>query len=401
MIIHEQSISIYKDLKKSESHIFENKIQIRVNFDYSPKVVIDFGDFLREPYRIVMLQSDGSILHQSEITSGFFSLAYRRWIEDSTILVYDNLGVIVKRFNLFDKIKSGKVLVAIESSSLGDTLAWLPYVHKFCEKHKCENLTVTTFWNQLFEGQYSEFRLQNPGYREDGIDVLIGVGWYDESDRNHHKIDPRIIPLQKVASDILGLEYRGELKPKIKKDFILKSEHKKTVCMGMKSTAAAKHWNYTNGWQELIDKLVNCGYQIKVIQKQDVDLNNVINKTGDIDIFERIDDLLQCDFFIGVSSGLSWLAWSLDVPVVLISGFTKPFCEFSDKTLRIHNESVCNGCFNNINFKFDKGDWFWCPVHKNTDQHFICTKSIIPQEVFTKIMDWKDEFGTGVFRCDI
>jgi autotransporter strand-loop-strand O-heptosyltransferase len=389
MIIHESSISIYKNLEKSESHIFKNKIQIRVNFDYSPKVTIDFGDFLREPYRIIILQSDGSVLHQSEICSGFFSMAYRRWIEDSTIFVYDNSGVLVKKFNLFEKLQSGKVLVAVESSSLGDTLAWLPYIQRFAQKYNCPDLTVTTFWNQLFQGEYSEFKLQHPGFRESDIDVLIGVGWYNELDRNHHKEDPRTIPLQKVAADILGVEYVGELRPKVKRNIIPKSREKKTICIGMESTAAAKHWNYPNGWQELTNKLVDFGYEIEVIQKQSNKLNNVIDKTGDIDIFERISDLLQCDFFIGVSSGLSWLAWSLEVPVVLISGFTKPFCEFEDKTLRIINESVCNGCFNNPEFKFDKGDWWWCPVHQNTDQHFVCTKSITPQHVFNKIIDWE------------
>jgi autotransporter strand-loop-strand O-heptosyltransferase len=389
MIIHESSISIYKDLEKSTSHIFRNKIQIRVNFDYSPKVTIDFGDFLREPYKIVILQPDGTVLHQSEISSGFFSMAYRRWIEDSTIFVYDNRGVLVKKFNLFEKIRTGKVLVAIESSSLGDTLAWLPYIHEFCQKHKCLDLTVTTFWNQLFESNYPEFKLQYPGFREPDIDVLIGVGWYNESDRNHHKEDPRTIPLQKVAADILGVDYQGEIKPKINRKIVPKQNTKKTVCIGMESTAAAKHWNYPNGWQELVDKLADFGYEVEVIQKQSNSLNNVVDKTGDIDIFDRISDLLQCDFFVGVSSGLSWLAWSLDVPVVLISGFTKPFCEFEDKTLRIINQNVCNGCFNNPDFKFDKGDWWWCPVHKNTGNQFICTKSITPHEIFAKIIDWK------------
>jgi hypothetical protein len=71
----------------------------------------------------------------------------------------------VKKFNLFEKLKSGKVLVAVESSSLGDTLAWLPYIQKFVLKYNCLDLTVTTFWNQLFQGEYSEFKLQHPGFR--------------------------------------------------------------------------------------------------------------------------------------------------------------------------------------------------------------------------------------------
>jgi len=74
--------------------------------------------------------------------------------------------------------------------------------------------------------------------------------------------------------------------------------------------------------------------------------------------------------------------------VVMISGFTQPFCEFSDKTLRIINEDVCHGCFNKTEHKFDKGDWWWCPEHKNTDRHFECTKSITPEQVFQSVIKW-------------
>ena len=36
-----------------------------------------------------------------------------------------------------------------------------------------------------------------------------------------------------------------------------------------------------------------------------------------------IDDLSTCEFFIGLSSGLSWLAWACELPVVIVSGFSE------------------------------------------------------------------------------
>jgi hypothetical protein len=36
-------------------------------------------------------------------------------------------------------------------------------------------------------------------------------------------------------------------------------------------------------------------------------------------------------------------------------------------------------------FKFDKGDWFWCPEHKGTERQFECHKSITPEMVIDKI----------------
>ena len=219
----------------------------------------------------------------------------------------------------------------------------------------------------------------------------MGIGWYQETDINHHKVDPRLCPLQKVASDILGLEYIGEIRPRLKKTIKETHSDKKYICIGTESTAAAKHWNYPGGWQQLIDLFKSIGYEVVVIHKQGNHFSNVIDRTGDRPIEDRISDILNCEFFVGVSSGLSWLAWGLDVPVVVISGFTQPFCEFSDKTLRIINTEVCHGCFNKVEHKFDKGDWWWCPEHKDTDRHFECTKSITPERVFQSVIEWTSE----------
>jgi hypothetical protein len=42
-----------------------------------------------------------------------------------------------------------------------------------------------------------------------------------------------------------------------------------------------------------------------------------VDRTGERPIEDTISDILNCEFFIGVSSGLSWLAWGLDVPVFM------------------------------------------------------------------------------------
>jgi hypothetical protein len=48
-----------------------------------------------------------------------------------------------------------------------------------------------------------------------------------------------------------------------------------------------------------------------VISEQPTSLKNIINKTGKFPIEHRINELKWCEFFIGVGSGLSWLAWSI------------------------------------------------------------------------------------------
>ena len=105
-----------------------------------------------------------------------------------------------------------------------------------------------------------------------------------------------------------------------------------------------------------------------------------IDKTGSFPLEIRMSQIYNSEFFIGLGSGLSWLAWALSKPVVLISGFSKPFAEF-ETPYRIINESVCNGCWNDASLKFDKSDWMWCPRNKN----FECSSKITPEMVIEKI----------------
>ena len=95
----------------------------------------------------------------------------------------------------------------------------------------------------------------------------------------------------------------------------------------------------------------------------------------------------NCKFFIGLSSGLSWLAWAMNKNVVLISNFTSYDHEFLDNCIRITNPNVCHNCWGNPNFLFDKGDWNWCPIHKGTDRQFECSKIITGKMVIEKVKE--------------
>jgi autotransporter strand-loop-strand O-heptosyltransferase len=74
-----------------------------------------------------------------------------------------------------------------------------------------------------------------------------------------------------------------------------------------------------------------------------------------------------------LGSGLSWLAWACGKPVILISGFSKPFAEFTTP-YRVINEKVCNGCWNSHSSlaTYHHSKWMWCPEKKS----FECTRKI-------------------------
>ena len=106
--------------------------------------------------------------------------------------------------------------------------------------------------------------------------------------------------------------------------------------------------------------------------------------TGDIPLQERINLIKDADFFIGLSSGLAWLAWGCKVPVVMISGFTHPTNEFATP-YRVINYHACHSCWNDMREDFDHYDFLWCPRHKGTDRHFECTKLISAEQVINTI----------------
>lgn len=391
MEISEKSIELYNDIQVSEEMLFDENLVVsfKIKWDTIPKVEV-FGKSspLKETKFNVRMLDSGNQVYNADIHPGMFALGFRRWVCDYEIQVFSDEGQKLASWKLLDRLKESRVCVAFESSSLGDTIAWLPYAEEFRKQYEVKDLVVTTFWNNLFEGEYPEITFQYPGYRDEKIDVVLAIGWYEEEDRNIHPVDPRSIPLQKVCADILSTKYSGEIRPFIRKKILPRPTEKKYICFATESTAGAKYWHFPGGWQRLADLFKKIGYEVVVIQKEESSLKDVIHRTGSIPIEETISDLLQCEFFVGLSSGLSWLSWALGVPTVMISGFTHPFMEFSNRTLRIINKNVCHGCFNETAYKFDRGDWWWCPVHKGTPRYFECSKTLDPNDIFVKIVDW-------------
>jgi len=373
--MNKRGIQVYYDLVKNR-RVYSN-LPSKAVFSFDSGARVDFAS--PNPSQIASVSfednSSGEILYRTDLHPGTFAIALRRWVSDISIEVRDRENNLIDSAIFPEFFRGKKVFVHFDSSSLGDTLAWIPAVDEFQKKWGCD-LYVTTFWNSLFDGAYDNLRFYNPGYHESGTDVSIGIGWYEENDRGHHRRDPRTIPLQEVAYDHLGIERSEEKIPKINGISEPHKQDQKYVCISTFGTAAAKHWNLEGGWQGVVDYLISLGYEVKIIQKEPTNLTGVTDLTGDIDILERVRVLAGCEFFVGIGSGISWLAWACLKPVVMISGFSDPFCEFTTNNYRVINRDVCNSCFNNTDHKFDRQNWMWCPVNSGTDRQFECTKHI-------------------------
>ena len=294
---------------------------------------------------------------------------YTKW---RTVVYKDGVKVYDKLLNLEGK----RVYISFDSSSLGDTIAWMPYVEEFRCAHHCD-VVVSTFKNFLFEKEYPMLEFVEPGTNVTNLYAMYKLGWF--YNENKEPVLPNTIPLQKAATNILGLEYK-EIKPKITLPNSVEPTSK-YVTIATNSTAGCKFWT-KEGWQEVINRLHEKGFTVVNVSLEENPFDNCQGLL-DTSMTNTMYNIYNSEFFIGLSSGLSWLAWALEVPVIMISNFTDEEHEF--KCYRVTNNRICHGCWNDPQYKFDKGDWNWCPVHKGTEKQFECHTSITPDMVIEQI----------------
>ena len=279
----------------------------------------------------------------------------------------------------------GKVLIELGSGSLGDCIAWTPYAEEFRKINGCDVYCLTDR-NDLYKNSYPDVKfIEHKNKEEYTFDKEYKVGWYDDTPKEVKNKEE-----QYTASYYLGLKHK-EIKPKIDIHNKERNIEGKYVCISVHSTSQCKYWNNPEGWDKTVSYLNQLGYKVVCIDKQSSFGNDttrnyipegVINKTGDFPLQERITDIHNCEFFIGLGSGLSWLAWGLNKDVVLISGFSNEKTEFYTP-YRVINKDVCNSCWNEE--EFDKSNWLWCPRHGGTEREFECSKKISFEMVRDKI----------------
>jgi autotransporter strand-loop-strand O-heptosyltransferase len=317
-----------------------------------------------------------------EICDGFWANYNEEWLQDWSLRIVDrNTGTIMKTITLDLNVFG----IQIDSGSLGDTLSWMGQVEELLQYRDFKRILFRCHKPWLFDKVY---------YKSIGIEIVLfeeewtqnwqTLGVYmedsDISPKRKHKRDWRTLPLGAIAADQLGIPYK-ERKPKLNKKFYDTKYpvSNKSVCIATESTAQAKYWNRKGGWQSLINKFKAEDWQVYYVSKEPTTLAEVNHIP---DIFEAGNAILNSNKFIGISSGMSWLAWALDVDVCMISGFTWEFVEF-ECNVRIINKSVCSGCWTWA--EFDRGDWNWCPLNKDTKRQFECTKTITPEYVWQEL----------------
>jgi len=300
----------------------------------------------------------------------------RRWYTKWTIKVWKDEELYYE----YTLDYTGKrVYIAFDSKSLGDTIAWMPYVLEFKKKHNC-HVIVSTFKNFLFKDVYPEIEFIEPGKKADNILGMYSVGWFYNSDKEPALCNT--IKLQEAATNILGLEFQ-EITPRIA--FTPGNNlYGRYVTIATNSTSGCKFWT-KEGWQLVINFLHEKGYKVINVSQERNPFDNC-EQIEDTSIENTMNIIHHSHLFIGLSSGLSWLAWAMNKKVVMISNFTDADHEFS--CIRIHREDICHGCWNKAENRFDPGDWDWCPEHKGTARHFECHREITASQVIFALLGY-------------
>jgi autotransporter strand-loop-strand O-heptosyltransferase len=288
------------------------------------------------------------------------------------------------------------ILINLKSNSLGDTIGVMPCIEKFISN---TNDRVLFKSNPRFKSLFSKSYPTVIFFEDDmSYDKVIDLEY------NFN------LPLQTGFAQQLGFMDWIYIRPKVDITTGKRPIKNKYVTISLHSTSQLKYWNHPLGiesqqlspyWNELCGMLRKENLTPVITEKDEMfgsppyrnGLPNKSNKKFGLSFEETMNYIEHSEFFIGLSSGLSWLAHAMGKKVVMISNFSEDWHEFDlscEDYKRITNKSVCHGCWNKVNkeHSFDISDWYWCPNHKGTNRQFECHTSITPQMVFDEIKDW-------------
>lgn len=287
----------------------------------------------------------------------------------------------------------GKIVAVIfPAGTVGDTLGWFPYAYRFGQKHQAKlHVVMSKHMKELMAPVYPDvvFHERDDFDKNEELKKSLYATYYlglffHDKENIWQPSDFRLVGLHRTAGHILGVDPTEE-PPKI----LIEKEDERPieepyVVIAAQASSACKLWNNPVGWIETVAYLKSIGYRVICI-----DLNPVIgnisswnaiphgveDETGSRPLSERARWIKHADFFVGLSSGLSWLAWAVGTPIVMISGFTHPSNEFANP-YRVFSTYGCNSCWHDVAHPFKHDDYLFCPHHKGTPRHFECTRSI-------------------------
>jgi len=369
---------------------------IRFDFNHGARVVLPPREAGLWRVRLRDLDT-GNILFLSD-NQGAFVRSSKRWFVRFAVDVWvveadgTERPVLNHTFDLDEK----DVLIQFPVGTLGDVLAWFPYAARFAEVHPQCRVTciLSGLIIPLLRDAYPKLRLLT--HEEAEAESLVermyatySLGlFFDDTANEWQPTDFRHVGLHRTAGYILGVD-PAEAAPLLTGVDGTPPIEGPYAVIAVQSSSGCKYWNNPTGWRDVVTFLKGRGLRVVCIDQKPVHGHGLMwthiphgaeDETGDRPLADRARWLRHAAVFVGLSSGLSWLAWAAGCPTVLISGFTHPTNEFTTP-YRVINWHACNSCWNDPKERFDHKDFMWCPRHAGTARHFECTRLITSAQV--------------------
>ena len=363
-----------------EEILWETGIEgLRLDFNFGLRLEIPAGNF-----RVKISDFDtGKIFFDRNISNVYLISVEKYFIRWQVEISRDNEQIFFHVFNLTGRTV---LIVLDEAAGLGDTLAHLPFAQEMAKYSNCRVvISLPERLSKLAANLYPVLEQVTDIPSETYATYYPTMNY---GDFPTVPADTRSAPLNRIAGAILGIKtipakptFKPTMPPVVSDPY---------VCIGVQASSPTKGWHWKGGWDIVIDYLKSLGYRVFCIDKKNFQRDgkytaqipsNAEDFTGDLSIMERANMLYHAEFFIGLSSGLSWLADAVNCPVVMICGFSKDWHEFYTP-YRVANRLVCNGCYSDIRVRAIDN---FCPYHKGTPRELECQKEISPRQVLDVI----------------
>ena len=287
-----------------------------------------------------------------------------------------------------------KTKIFFKAGGLGDSIGWMGHVERY-QKATGDQVDVFCKFNDIFGAKNINIYPRSSPLIQDTYDhsfVIDYYGWERPPHLTNEVKDIQEGGSIQMASEILGFEEIDEVKPILKFKFKNIKLKRPMVSMASLSTMQQRLWTLKGGWNKVVSYLKQ--RRIDVVSLDQHTQFGAGISSGDIPAYTPIPSasknktglplrtvasyINKSLFFMGLSGGLSWLAWALNQPVVMVVGPISERYHFKNPYI-IQNKNVCHACWDNHDMV--ASDWYWCPENKD----FECTRQITPEMVIEKI----------------
>src|SRR3990167_4413599 len=154
------------------------------------------------------------------------------------------------------------------------------------------------------------------------------------------------------------------------------------IAMHSTSGVATKDWPYFN---ELSEEIREAGYAaVQVGARKDKRIEGAVDLRGKMGLLEIAAFLSKCAVFIGIDSGISYMADAMMTPSIIIQGSTNPITSgpISNRVIHLFTENTGHKDCQEVR------------CHSNCFHDVNCITSIKPDHVMTKIIEVMERIDT-------